>query len=318
MESCLILCIFAGKYLRVFKMIKENQIVQDKKTFISLSDSEKLAAIINHDIMKLKVMEIAEITNHYNLDFIEKVLQKVELMSDIDRFIGIIKTRWQIDVYDCRDMVVKYDATKKEYVPYVPDLKQRLDNIRDRIFNKRELEQQLEKEWKEWEVEHQSPSTKTEAPQFISETSELRETDIPKIADLDPNAQGILNITNDDDFAELVDIVRYEIDPWLNKLNPNNPKKRCRRKKDANVVRFAFRYWGIVNPDCSVKNFVLLYNKMVPGAELVDDTVSSREDANMKSKDFYKYDSLPNCNLLKKDAEQLRKMLKPVIEKLVE
>ena len=56
---------------------------------------------------------------------------------------------------------------------------------------------------------------------------------------------------------------------------------------------------------------------MVPEAKLKNDTVSSREDANMKSRDFYKYDGLPNYNFLKMDTEQLRQMLKPVVEKLV-
>lgn len=297
-------------------MLIKKEILKDENGLFDLSDSRKLADIINHNIMKLKLMEIAEVTHFYDCYFIEEVLKKVELLSDIDRFIGIIKTRWEIDVFNRRASVVKFDTQIHDYVPYVPDLPQELDSIRERIAHIRELKQKLNIQWEEWEVEHQSPSTKTNAPHFEpSNTSSVDvsyEGDI-KIRDLDINVQGILNITKDEDFAELVDISRNEIWPWL---NPPMPKKG-RPKKDANVVRFAFRYFGIVDKNCSVKNFVLLFNTIVPQAGLIDDTVSSRKDANMKSGDFYKYDSLPDYNPLKKDTEQLRKMLKPVIDKLV-
>lgn len=297
-------------------MLIKKEILKDENGLFDLSDSGKLADIINHNIMKLKLMEIAEVTHFYDCYFIEEVLKKVELLSDIDRFIGIIKTRWEIDVFNRRASVVKFDTQIHDYVPYVPDLPQELDSIRERIAHIRELKQKLNIQWEEWEVEHQSPSTKTNAPHFEpSNTSSVDvsyEGDI-KIRDLDINVQGILNITKDEDFAELVDISRNEIWPWL---NPPMPKKG-RPKKDANVVRFAFRYFGIVDKNCSVKNFVLLFNTIVPQAGLIDDTVSSRKDANMKSGDFYKYDSLPDYNPLKKDTEQLRKMLKPVIDKLV-
>lgn len=299
-------------------MLTNKRILQRKNGLFDLSDSDKLADILNHDIMKLRLMEITEITHFYDCSFIEEVLMKVESLSDIDRFIGIIKTHWELDVCNRRDLVVKYDPSTREYVPYVSDLTTRLDSIRDKIARKRELEQKLNKQWEEWEVEHQSPVTNTEAPQFSTMPPNIQfEADI-KIKDLDINVQGILNITNDEDFVELVDICRHEILPWLNKVNPNNPQKRCRPKKDANVVRFAFRKYGIVDKDCSVHNFVLLFNQVAPQKEpLIDDTVSSREDANMKSRDFDKYDSMPDYMPLKRDTEQLRKMLQPVIDKLV-
>ena len=281
-----------------------------------LSDSEKLADTINHDIMKLRLMEIAEVTHFYDCHFLEDVLKKIELISDIDRFIGIVKTHWEIDVYDRRELVVRYDPTIRDYVPYVPDLPQKLDLIREKIAHLRELNLKLDKQWDEWEVEHQTPSTKTDAPRFQSSSSSngIQFDGDLKIEDLDTSVQSILNITNDEDFAEFVDICRYKIWPWL---NPQKPKK-CRPKKDTNVVRFAFRYYGIVDKDCSVRNFVLLFNAIVPEAELIDDTVSSREDANMKSRDFRKYDGLPNYDPLKKDTEQLHKMLQPIINKIVE
>lgn len=297
-------------------MLIKKEILKDENGLFDLSDSGKLADIINHNIMKLKLMEIAEVTHFYDCYFIEEVLKKVELLSDIDRFIGIIKTRWEIDVFNRRASVVKFDTQIHDYVPYVPDLPQELDSIRERIAHIRELKQKLNIQWEEWEVEHQSPSTKTNAPHFEpSNTSSVDvsyEGDI-KIRDLDINVQGILNITKDEDFAELVDICRNEIWHWLNPPKPKN----CRPRKDANVVRFAFRLFGIVDENCSVKNFVLLFNAIVPQACLIDDTVSSRKDANMKSGDFHKYESLPDYNPLKKDTEQLRKMLKPVIDKLV-
>ena len=297
-------------------MLLEKEILRKQNIQFDQSDSGKLADIINHDIIKLRVMEIAIVTHNYDCLFIEEVLNKVEALSDIDRFIGIIKTHWEIDVLNRRDCVTKYDITTKDYVPYVPDFKTKIDSMRDKIAHKRELELQLKKQWEEWEVEHQSPSTKTEAPHFQLSSPDVQYETYPKIADLDINVQSILYITNDEDLAELVDISRNEIWPWLLNKNTKRPNTKPRPKKDANVIRFAFRYYKIVDPNCSVKNFVLLFNQMVPEAQLVDDTVSSREDANMKSKDFYKYQSLPDYNPLKKDTEQLRKMLQPIIKKL--
>ena len=292
-------------------MLKEKEITQKKNGLFDLTDSDKLADIINHNIMELKMLEMATITHYYNCEFLEKVLNKIDSLSDIDRFIGIVKTHWEIDKCNRRELVVKYDTSQRDYVPYVPDFKQKMDSIRESIAHERDLKRQLEQQWKEWELERQSHSTKTEAPQFLSSSTSVQFEVSLKLQDLDINFQGILNITNDEDFAELVDICRNEIWPWLYSENP----KKCRPKKDANVIRFAFRYYKIVDENCSVKNFVLLFNAMVPEADLKDDTVSSRDDANMKSKDFYKYGDLPNYNPLKRDTEQLRKMLQPVIKK---
>lgn len=292
-----------------------NCISNNNKECFTQLDSQKLADLINHDITKLRYMEIAEITHHYDCSFIDETLRQVDSLLDIDRFISIVKTYWKIDVGKRRPLIVKYDTAIRKYIPYVPDFEQRIDAIREEIAMNRELKQQAERQWEEWDLERHSISTSTEAPQFQSTTA-IAESEkyVPTISDLDINVQGILNITNDEDFAELVDISRYEIWPWL--YNENFPKK-SRPKKDANVVRFAFRYYDIVDKDCSVKNFVLLFNRMVPQAKLIDDTVSSRSDANMKSKDFDKYEDLPNYTPLKKDNEQLHKMLLPVIKKLV-
>ena len=295
-------------------MLKSGSNKNNNKECFHQFDSLKLADLINHDISKLKDMEIAEITHHYDCGFLDETLWQVDSLLDIDRFINIVKTYWKIDVGNRCPLIAKYDTAKRKYVPYVPDFEQRIDAIREEIAMNRELKQQVERQWEEWDLERNSISTSTEAPQFQSTTAIAESEEyVPTICDLNINVQGILNITNDEDFAELVDISRYEIWPWLHNENPN----KRRPKKDANVVRFAFRYYEIVDPNCSVKNFVLLFNKMVPQAELVDDTVSSRSDANMKSKDFHKYEGLPNYNPLKKDTEQLHKMLQPVIDKLV-
>ena len=294
-------------------LIGENLFQQQNGVFVQ-PDSDRLADLINNDITKLRVMEIAEITHFYSCEFLEDTLRKVKLMPDIDRFIGIVKTHWKIDVFNHRDLVAKYDPSKRTYVPYVPDFEQRIDSIREKIATNRELKMQLEQQWEEWEVERHSSSTRTDAPLFHPTTPVVQVEVVKRISELDINVQGILHITNDEDFAELVDISQNEIWPWLHNDNP----KKCRPKKDANVVRFAFRYFGIVDEDCSVKNFVLLFNAMVPQANLIDDTVSSRIDANMKSKDFHEYKGLPDYDPLKKDTEQLHKMLHPVIEKLVQ
>ena len=135
-------------------MLIKKEILKDENGLFDLSDSRKLADIINHNSMKLKLMEIAEVTHFYDCYFIEEVLKKVELLSDIDRFIGIIKTRWEIDVFNRRASVVKFDTQIHDYVPYVPDLPQELDSIRERIAHIRELKQNLNIQWEEWEVEH--------------------------------------------------------------------------------------------------------------------------------------------------------------------
>ena len=205
------------------------------------------------------------------------------------------------------------NATDGDLVQKFHEFEDGIINVRNIVSLRRQEERELE-ELKRQSLEFDLHKTDTYSYNSLEEGYDGLPDVIMAIKALDINVQGILHITNDEDYAELVDICRNEIWPWLDK---RRGEKRCRPIKDANVVRFAFRLWGIVDQDCSVANFVLLFNSMVPEAKLKNDTVSSREDANMKSRDFYKYDGLPNYNFLKMDTEQLRQMLKPVVEKLV-
>lgn len=305
---------FGGEKLSVTMIISEITINQQKN--YSLSDSGKLAETINNDLTSLQMLEMCALTHNYNCQYIEQVMKQITTQADIDRFAGIVKIFWEIDVRNNRHEVVYLNTMTRQYEPYTPDFPERIDQIVENIRRIRELERMAKRHWNEWTVEHESNASRTKAPQFHSAQMVLPPEDgVVTIRDLDANAQGILNITNDDDFAEFVDICRNEIWPWLQ--FKDSKRLQARPKKDANVVRFVLRYDGIVDKDCSVRNFCLLFNKIVPEACLKDDTVSSRDDANMQSKKFYTYENLPDYNILKKDAKELRKMLKPVADKLV-
>ena len=62
----------------------------NKESF-TLFDSEQLADTINHDIKKMPIAQMCLVTHNYDILFIEKVLDAIELQADIDRFAGILK-----------------------------------------------------------------------------------------------------------------------------------------------------------------------------------------------------------------------------------
>lgn len=302
-------------------MLTNNRILQRKNGLFDLSDSDKLADILNHDIMKLKLMEIAKITHYYDCFFIEEVLNKVESLSDIDRFIGIIKTHWELDVYDHRDMVTKYDPSTREYVPYVPDLKTKLDSIRDKISHKRELKQKLDKQWEEWEVEHQSPATKTEVPQFLSTSPAIqfescintKDSDIDidieyKMDNLPEDVKNQILISNDQLYSEFVTTMQGPMKQWIDK----------HRLQDWNVVRFICRLRGIVTRKCSMNLFGKFLESIGLGNQ--ESNMKQRKDANNDTymKDYDDPNKKKYFWKLKSDGDAVEKILEPIITKMNE
>ena len=131
------------------------------------------------------------ITRHYDCFFLEDVLNRVELLADIDRFVGIVKTYWELDVTNKKDGVVYYDPQTKEFVPYIPDFLQKIDQICKNIRLKRELKRKIDKQWEEWEVSSHSKITQTATPDFTSSDCQFVVGGVKCIKDLDVNVQTI-------------------------------------------------------------------------------------------------------------------------------
>ena len=86
----------------------------------TLFDSAQLADTINHDIENIPIAHLCLATHNYDIMFIEKVLNAIELQADIDRFAALLKIRWKIDVSNNRMEVVKLNTETKLYEPYHP------------------------------------------------------------------------------------------------------------------------------------------------------------------------------------------------------
>ena len=106
----------------------------NKESF-TLFDSEQLADTINHDIKKMPIAQMCLVTHNYDILFIEKVLDAIELQADIDRFAGILKICWKIDVANNRMEVVRLNTETKLYEPYHPQFENKVDAIVEKIVS---------------------------------------------------------------------------------------------------------------------------------------------------------------------------------------
>ena len=131
------------------------------KESLALFDSARLADTVNHDIENIPIANMCLATHNYDIMFIEDVLNAIELQADIDRFAGILKTCWKIDVANNRIEVVKLNIKTKIYEPYHPQFEIQVDAIVEKIRHKRELEQSLKKQVEEWNyLRNETSSTK--------------------------------------------------------------------------------------------------------------------------------------------------------------
>jgi hypothetical protein len=287
--------------------------VINKESF-ALFDSAQLADTINHDIENIPIAHLCLATHNYDIMFIEKVLNAIELQADIDRFAAILKIRWKIDVSNNRMEVVKLNTETKLYEPYHPQFENDVDAIVEKIRQKRELELSLKKLLEEWnEVRHEMSSTTTQAnmPSEISQTSlptfSSDESVIYHLDDLPTDVQNQILITDDKVYSDFVTTMRGPVKSWIDK----------RRLQDWNVVRFVCRLRGIVTRKCSLFIFGKLLERIGLGNQ--ENNMKQRSDANDKNA-LVAYDDLTNRNpkyyYLRKDGSDVEELLSDVIKAL--
>ena len=286
--------------------------VINKESF-ALFDSAQLADTINHDIENILIAHLCLATHNYDIMFIEKVLNAIELQADIDRFAAILKTRWKIDVANNCIEVVRLNTETKLYEPYHPQFENNVDAIVEKIRQKRELELSLKRQLEEWnEVRHGiSSTTQVIIPSEISQTSQptfsTDESIMYHLDDLPMDVQNQILITDDKVYSDFVTTMRGPVKSWIDK----------RRLQDWNVVRFVCRLRGIVTRKCSLSIFGKLLERIGLGNQ--ENNMKQRSDANDKNA-LVAYDDLTNRNpqyyYLRKDGSDVEELLSDVIKAL--
>ena len=286
--------------------------VINKESF-ALFDSAQLADTINHDIENIPIAHLCLATHNYDIMFIEKVLNAIELQADIDRFAAILKTRWKIDVANNCIEVVRLNTETKLYEPYHPQFENNVDAIVEKIRQKRELELSLKRQLEEWnEVRHGiSSTTQVIIPSEISQTSQptfsTDESIMYHLDDLPMDVQNQILITDDKVYSDFVTTMRGPVKSWIDK----------RRLQDWNVVRFVCRLRGIVTRKCSLSIFGKLLERIGLGNQ--ENNMKQRSDANDKNA-LVAYDDLtnrkPQYYYLRKDGSDVEELLSDVIKAL--
>lgn len=291
-------------------MLRRNSIVNTES--FALFDSAQLADTINYDIENIPINHMCLATHNYDIMFIEKVLNAIELQADIDHFAGILKTCWKIDVADNRSEVVRLNTQTQFYEPYHPQFEDKVDAIVEKIRHKRELEQSLKMQLEEWNgLRHKkSSTTQVIIPSEISQTSQptfsTDESVMYHLNDLPSDVQNQILITDDKVYSDFVITMRGPVKGWIDK----------HYKQDWNVVRFVCRLRGIVTRKCSLSIFGKLLERIGLGNQ--ENNMKQRKDAN-KDERLNDYDN-PKMKQyfwqLKKDGDEVEALLKPIIDQL--
>ena len=278
---------------------------------LALFDSTQLADTVNHDIENIPIAHMCMATHNYDIMFLENVLNAIELQADIDRFVGILKTCWKIDVADNRFEVVKLNIETKLYEPYYPQFENKVDAIVEKIRQKRELEQSLKKQVEEWNyIRHKTSTiTQTIIPSEISQTSlptfSTEESVMYYLDDLPTEVKNQILITDDKVYSDFVTTKCGPVKGWIDK----------HRLQDWNVVRFICRLRGIVTRKCSLSIFGKFLERIGLGNQ--ENNMKQRSDAN-DTNAFVAYDDLANRNpqyfKLRKDGKKVEELLSEVIK----
>ena len=291
-------------------MLKYKSIIN--KAPFTLFDSAQLADTINNNIENIPIDYMCLATHNYDIMFIEKVLNAIELQADIDYFAGILKTCWKIDVANNRMEVVRLNTETKLYEPYNPQFENKVDAIVEKIRQKRELELSLNKQLEEWNgIRHKkSSTTQINIPSEISQTIQpafsTDESIMFHLDDLPVDVQNQILITDDKVYSDFVITMCGPVKCWIDK----------HYKQDWNVVRFVCRLRGIVTRKCSLSIFGKLLEKIGLGNQ--ENNMKQRKDAN-KDERLNDYDDPKRKQYfwqLKKDGDEVEALLKPIIDQL--
>lgn len=281
---------------------------------------ERLAELINQEPAALSTVSISELTCCYNLEILERVLRQV-LPERLDNAITIISKRWEIDVDDRVARVVYFDTQLRTYVPYTENLPDKLEEIKQRIVRRRQLECELQQEEQALVTLHNSSVTQTqaepadvknqtEAPQFADESQTPQEDEVVyHLADLPKEVQKMI-LLDDETYHLFHKIFREEIMPLI----------ESNKYQYANLVRFICNLRGITNRHSDMPQWAELYRNIIPEVMPILSSMKQRKDAN-NDKNYKYYDDPKKCTnddcwQLHHDGPEIEEILKPVIDRL--
>lgn len=285
----------------------------------NLFDIDNVADAITNDPSSIVTIDFARETHNYSLEVIEHLFNRIDALADVDRLAGIIESRWRIDVAMHHCGVTTYSAVQHKWIPIMPDFPQRLNELRNDFFERKKLEEDLQRRYNEWLCAHQQETTMSEPPVIGEEEQtpppafvETQATEKPQyhLSDLPQEVRDHLFINTDELYSEYVTIMRGPVKSWIDK----------NRQMDYNVVRFIHALRGIVSRKISMRVFALLLTYVIPGVGDQESNMKQRKDAN-DSKNFKYYDSADyndkkKCWKLIQDGKDVEEMLQPVIKKL--
>ena len=294
----------------------ENQ-PSSNATHKTLFDSTELAELINHTPDEFMAMDTAEVTHQYDCEFIEEVLRKVMPLADVDRVIGFINVRWMIDVDDRRPLVAHYDVASRQWVAYIPDLPERLAEIRSRIARRLELEARQHKLMEEWHQSHASSATPTQAlcqaasVENVTEQPFYKESEEGKdkqpayhMSDLPDDVSKYLLLKDDATYTCFVEDLCGPVKEWVDKHN----------LQDWNVVKFTGIVHGLFARNTPTRACASLIEAVVPDAGNQFENMKKRTDASKKNLGCYLNN--PKFWKLKNDVKAVGDCLANTIEKM--
>lgn len=265
----------------------------------------ELAEIMNSQPMRMLSLNLGLQTNWYDLERIERIARGIKEEADVEMLMTLIVVSWEKQTDEHHEKVARFIPEFKTWVPYVTNLREKLDDVLKRIQKSHEIREKEEELRRSWAERY---STQTAAPHF---TDAQTQTSAPSTDNF--SAQYPYDAQSEDVkeklkiegelYSEMADIIAVEVKQWVDK----------RSIKDWNVLRYVLRKHDIFPDNVSQRIFADFLNTIL-GLEgddaLKADTISSRKDANV---------SVRQAQIswkLKNDAEDLEKKLKPVFDKM--
>lgn len=267
--------------------------------------AQKLAEVLKTSLDEFYSLNLMEQTRNWDLNYLTDFFYYLNDADQISVMVEYIVAEWS----KAKGVLSSFEkandrhlqSERKEFEDDITRARQlALSRINEELQEKeRRLKMEAIFRKKISTAEEQTCSGTTDKP---ADKPDVETAPEYRIADLTKESQDTLLIDSDKKFSELTDICRNEIWPWI----------RNNKLKSANVVRYIFRFKGIIISKCCVRRFTNLFNEMVPEANLVQDTVSSYQEAN--NTDFLKYNDLPAYSKLKRDGDIILKMIQPILD----
>jgi len=265
---------------------------------------QELADIINTSIHDFMGVDVGFHTD-WDLDYLYEFFCCVK--SDA---VATLAQKW---------IVSKWKADKKVYGSYSTatdnilvqqfhDFENGIVNIRQLVATKRQEEKELE-ELKQQMLLFEQNTNETKTPHFVLSMPSIDCNEQFHMSMLRPQSRSILHITDDQLFSLLVNTMRNDVWPVVDK----NKGKYC------DVVRFIFEIRGIVDKNVSRNDFDDLLHDIIPNinGSLVSSMKRRSDTINGLCFKYYDCPALDKNNKywqLRKDGKEIEDLLEPVLQ----